>query len=257
MKRQCRHRCTDRSRAVVTVAICAAILSGLAARGGPPLFGAGQGGDSRQKINRVGSVSELRASTAEDRALATHFDRQGMSLLEAGSVRVPPPAPVPIPPPPPGEPQYAPPDPLPRIACASEAIVVGHAVSSRTLLNQSETFLITVYEVAVGEWIRPSKRGGTLSVAMLGGDVLVDGELLSARVLDPLRPGVPVLMFLRRVPGAPRLYAVGRPFPVVNGKISATEFLAGASLAGPDGRIDVANLMTVLRGHSAKCGEPK
>ena len=242
------------ARAAVRVVICAAALSGLAAYKGLPLFGAGQAGGAPEKINKAKSVSELRAATAEDRALARYFDRGGKSLLEVGSVRVPLPPPQPIPPPPAGDVAYPPPDPLPRIACASDAIVVGHAVSSRTLLNQSETFLITIYEVAVGDWIRPAKRGGSITVAMLGGDVQVEGRTLSARIHDPLGPGVPLLMFLTHVPGAPKLHALNRPLVIVNGKISSAAFPGGAALAGPDSEIDLTVLTAALRRHQANCG---
>lgn len=239
------------SRALITLVLCTATFSGLAALGVLPVLGEEQGSDTAGKVNTAASVSELRAVTAEDRALASYFDREGRSLLEGeGSVRVPPPPPVPVPPPPAGMTASAPPDPIPETACRSDAIVVGHAVSSRALLNRSETFLITVYEVAVGEWIRPSRRGGTISVAMLGGDVQVQDKLLSARVRDPLTLGVPVLMFLRHVPGAPRLYVVAEPLAVANGKVSLAGFPHGPSVS----QIDLSSLANILRAHGNRCG---
>jgi hypothetical protein len=241
------------SRASVWL-VCVWTLAGLVALTGLLVAGEAQTGRTFSASNsKVQSVSELRAATAEDRAIALRFDRQGSSLLQNGGViYVPVDRPV-LAPPPPGEEPISPPyDPLPAITCGSDAIVVGHAVSSRTLLNHSETFLITVYEVLVGEWIRPSRRGGTITVAMLGGEVQVGDKTFRSVAGSEPALEMPALLFLARIPGT-QAFAGARPMHIVNGALSATEFWEAERLAEPNGRISLKETGDLLRRHALKC----
>ena len=135
---------------------------------------------------------------------------------------------------------------------------MGQPVAKRTLLNRSETFLFTIYEVVGADWIRPVTRGGSISVAMLGGIVQAGDRVLSATTPHTLsNDGTAVLLFLTRIPGAPKLFAGNRPIRIVNGAIPAAEFPEAASITASNGSIPLDVLLTVLRGHHLKCAAPR
>ena len=162
---------------------------------------------------QVKHVSDLRARTPEDAAKARHFDREGFSFLDARHVTLVIDPPTPPVPPPPGFPvQEQPPDAeLVRRTCDSDGVALGFALSRRVLLNKSETFLITDYQVAVQHWIRPLSGPRTISVTLLGGDVEVGGERMSATAGRPHDLSMLSVLFLKRIPNAGGGFALSAP----------------------------------------------
>ena len=67
-------------------------------------------------------------------------------------------------PPPPGV-VATPPDPLERWrtkVCSSAAVILAQPISTKTFLNEQETFLYTNYEIAVERWIRPASNSALI-----------------------------------------------------------------------------------------------
>jgi len=179
-------------------------------------------------VQRVTHVSELRARTSAERARAEFFDMlfSPFSVLEHEHVGIFPERGLtitlpPQPPPPPGEPAPPPSPPetdadrISALACRSEIIIVGHPESQRALLNKSETFLFTDFEVAVERWIRPAGTvARTVSVSLAGGQVEVAGRLLTA-TYDPLpKLRQPYVFSLRKLPDSAGNVATEVPFKI-------------------------------------------
>ena len=210
-----------RVRAFLVVSACSIatiVVAGIDGVPHPRAVLQSQARPAPRPVQKVRSVSEVRAVSAEDRALAKYFDKEGPSLLEVQSMELlsgrnemPPEAP-----PPPWASVSAAttaPDPVLSFVCGVDAIVVGQAVASRAFLNQSETFLITTYTVAVSDWVKPRGGSGTINVALLGGEVLLGERKLSASAAAAplLALNTPVLLFVKRVPGAPHTFALHTP----------------------------------------------
>jgi hypothetical protein len=184
--------------------------------------------DARQ-MQQVANLSELRATTADDRVLASYFDyHKEQRRLLGGELFAVYSVPAACAPPPPDieiaqVPQS---DILGAIVCARDAIVVGQVITSRTLLTRSETFLFTEYRVAVTEWIRPVRGPDTVDVAMIGGAVEVGGKptrTLEDRPLMDLHS--PALLFLKGVPGTSSAYSA-RQIRMHDGKVDLNDFFA-------------------------------
>jgi hypothetical protein len=172
-----------------------------------------QGPDSRKTIQKVENVSRIRAATEDDRKIAAYYDTEGPPLIENGAVIVVVEPEAPEPPPPPDSPFAVKSDldPLRTLVCTSAAIVIGQAVGSRAILNRSETFLVTDFEVSVSEWLRPSGGPRVIHVAMFGGEVEAGGRMLKAMALPLLDQHAPALLFLKTIPGTSRAYALHTP----------------------------------------------
>lgn len=134
-------------------------------------------------INRVKSEAEIRAKTPEDRVRAEYFDfTSGQKLMDLGNIILAGPETPPTPPPPP--PELAPPvplDPFRESICEADAVIVGEATKDRVLLNKSETFLITVHDVSVSEWIRSGGNKWEVSVSVAGGVIQVGDRTIHSR----------------------------------------------------------------------------
>jgi hypothetical protein len=133
-------------------------------------------------IKRVKSDAEIRAKTPDDLARAAYFDfAAGQKLMDVEGIilagpETPPPSPLP-----PDLTPTRPPDPFREGICAADAVIVGEATKDRVLLNKSETFLISVHEVSVSEWIRSGGNKWEVSVSVAGGVVQVGEKTLHAR----------------------------------------------------------------------------
>jgi hypothetical protein len=193
-----------------------ATLFGLVAIHGAESLGLIQVRDPRPlpdaPVPTVASEDALRARTPEDRALAVHFDMPFLpNILSTGNVG----AVVDSPRVAPGLPGAPPPDPWTDAVCGADAVMIGHAVSERVLLNRAETFLITVSNVSVDRWLRPKTGPETLTMATEGGKVKVGERLLTATINGetPNYRG-PWLLTLKRLPGDSAFVSFGPPVPL-------------------------------------------
>jgi hypothetical protein len=205
---------TGRVVLVLTICVCGAAgvepIGAIPANPLSPASSQPQGADQRKTVQKVDNVSRIRATTEDDRKIAAYYDTEGPPLIEneVVIVIVEPEAPEPPPPPDSLFTVRADRDPLRTLVCTSAAIVMGEATRSRAILNRSETFLVTDFEVAVSEWLRPSDGPRVIHVAMFGGEVEAGGRTLKAMALPLLNLHAPALLFLKNIPGTSRAYAL-------------------------------------------------
>ncbi len=228
MKKLLRRFATEFSFAVLTVSFCVAAVSALKVLRVTPTYSvvpAAQAAIQQNRVKKVKDVSALRVNNADDRKLADFFDREGPSLLENQIIYIPTHESNPVPPSPnvvPGMDSRE--DSLRGVVCASDAVIVGPPVDSRTLLNRSETFLFTDFTIAVTDWVSPPGGPGTVHVAMLGGAVEVGNTLLRSTALPLLELQMPTLLFLQKIPGVTKAYGLAsRPVRLAQGKVLTTD----------------------------------
>jgi hypothetical protein len=208
-------------------------------------------------MQKLRDASQLRPATNSDRVLAEFFDRGGEPLLKEENVIVPVESEVPVVPPDPGDAPAPAVDRLLTVVCAHDAIVVGQAVSSRAILNKSESFLVTIYELAVADWVRPSGGPRSIHVAMLGGRVQVDDTTLSSTALPLLEMSSPVLLFLKRISGIDQIYALKTtPVRLQDGAFVAEDFPSYVPKGVRDDR-SVSRVLGRLREKQLTCGAAK
>jgi hypothetical protein len=210
MKRSLNRVAKEFAFAVLTLSFCVIAVSGLNALKLLPAFSrftTSQASNQQKAVKKVKDASELRPKEADDRKLADFFDREGPSVLENKLIVIPNDEDVPVAPTDPDSPPQEQ-DRLRAIVCDSDAIIVGQAVDTRTLLNRSETFLFTDFTVAVTNWIKPRGGPGTVNVAMLGGAVEVGNTLLKSTALPILELQKSALLFLKRIPGVSHAYGL-------------------------------------------------
>jgi hypothetical protein len=171
-------------------------------------------------IKQVKSEAEIRAKTPEDVARAAYFDLPpeltfGKKLMEVGNlIMAGPETPPSMPPPPPELMLDQPSDLFRKSICEVDAVIIGQATRDRVLLNRSETFLVTVHDVSVYEWIRSGGNTWGASVAVAGGSVRVGEKAISSRsgaFPDLFRPAI---LELRTIPGAAGYALSGEPVAV-------------------------------------------
>jgi hypothetical protein len=213
-------------------------------------------------MQQVASLSELRATSADDRVLASYFDYHHGKRLLGGELFAVYSVPGACAPPPPGIEivQVPESDTLGAIVCARDAIVMGQVVGSRALLTRSESFLFTKYRVAVTEWIRPRRGPGTVDVAMIGGAVEVGGKPTRTMEDRPLLDvHSSVLLFLRRIPGTSSGYSASQ-IGVQAGKVEINDFFrllplcAQATLEDLRGDPTLSSILARLRQKQLSCG---
>lgn len=148
---------------------------------------------------RVGYIADLRARTPEERTKAKFFDRESGERLTPGrSVSI---GGVLHPAPPPGAPAPTYETFLRQVLCRGDALVVGTATPQKVLLNCTETFLFTEYDVTVTRWLYPTRDGApTIRLSVEGGRAVVGGRLTEATIGTPPVPGNEYLFMLRRIP---------------------------------------------------------
>jgi hypothetical protein len=214
-----------RSAVALTVALALASLEAFAQVGSPPPFSESDMKRVRspfgdRPIKQVKSEAEIRAKTPEDVARAAYFDLPpeltfGKKLMEVGNlIMAGPETPPSMPPPPPELMLDQPPDPFRENICEADAVIVGEATRDRVLLNRSETFLITVHDVSVYEWIRSGGNTREARVSVAGGIVHVGEKAISSRsgaFPDLFRPAI---LELRTIPGAAGYAFEGEPVSV-------------------------------------------
>lgn len=194
------------ARAVVCVAVASVVLTGQE--------DTSPARDARARPIEavVDSLDALLPRDAAERALASRLAIPGPSLHEGanvpyenleGSGLVEAPRDL----------RRAPPTRDERLAdlvCEADAVVLAHAVAGKVVINGRTTGLITIFRVAVREWLRPASGATTIAVGVLGGRARVAGrEYVSPPSGPQLRLDIPTLMFLRSagvggafVPGA-------------------------------------------------------
>jgi hypothetical protein len=253
----------DARRMVVVLTICVCGATGVKAiRAVPatppsPQSSQAQAAEKPKSIQKVDNVSRIRATTADDQNIAAYYDTDGPSLLE-NEVIIIPAEPEPIqPPPPPGWPSAvnADVDPLRTFVCASAAIVMGEAIESRVILNRSETFLVTDFEVSVSEWLRPNGGSRVIHVTMFGGEVEAGGKTLKATSSPPLDLHAPALLFLKKIPGTSQAYVLDTlPIRLKQGTFVGDDFPQRA-LQSLRGSPAVNDVLSHLREKHNSCGE--
>lgn len=170
-------------------------------------------------IKQVKSDADIRAKTPEDVARAAYFDfplehTLGRTLMDTGHRSMAGPETPPSMPPPPPELMLEEPDPLRESICEVDAVIIGQATRDRVLLNKSETFLLTVHDVSVFEWIRSGANRWEASVSVAGGVVRVGEKVISSRAgtfPDLFRLTIPRL---KVIPGAAGYALIGEPVEV-------------------------------------------
>ena len=201
-------------------------LIGLATSGQAPIR------DSRaEPVPRVEKIADLRPATAEEQDLANVYRRLGSAPLRPGFTH-----------PTLGESGVLTPL-IPRSAllraraCGSSAIVIGRSDRPRVVLNQSETYLVTVYRIVIDRWIRPLDGQPGLVAGVGGGRVIVGGEEYVAAFPEMPLPevGRPTLFLLSKL-GA-LTHRFDEVLPIRDGQISlldvpfATEDIASLAAA--------------------------
>jgi hypothetical protein len=160
-------------------------------------------------------MSELRARTPQERALAAYFDRFGgdRPIGSAGTVLTSEES---------GPPAYRPAYAalLHQRVCASDAVAIGRIAESRILLNTKETYLFTMYSVEIDRAVRPIYLPSPLLVGSPGGHVvLADGHDLQAGAAPPFAIGERRVLFLKRVDARATYTRVGSAMRLVNDSV--------------------------------------
>lgn len=68
-------------------------------------------------------------------------------------------------------------------------------------MNKSETHLITIFSVAIEQWLRPAAGAQTVDVGRAGGEVEVAGKLIGSHDEYGPNPSAPYVFFLKRLRG--------------------------------------------------------
>ena len=176
------------------------------------------------QIERVSSLSDLKPRTSSEEARATQLDRrypQKLADSPDGGERIVSttlgPGVSQVPdivktvdgvsiPTFPSQTNEA--DALTRQICSAETSLVGRAVSRRTLLSSSESWLITDYRISVDRWLHGGTKNTEIVVSDPNGEVDVAGRIYRTRTS-------------------------GRPLPLL--KIGQAYVIGLVALAGNDG----------------------
>jgi hypothetical protein len=216
-------------------------------------------GEQRETpVHRVSSESDLKVRTEEDRERAAFYNTPGPKLLEEGGiVATPGPEPLAKVPFPPdlAAAQAAPIDPLLVPTCKSDAVLVGRAEKQRVFLNAAETFLFTVSDITVQQWIRPTTGQDVVGVSMSGGDVFVGDRRVRAVPGMLKRLDRVSLLFLMRLPKTGALILTGDPLLVSDASSEKGE--ASRSINPAELRREEPALVKRVRALAARCGELK
>ena len=166
-----------------------------------------------QEIEEVRSLDDIRPRTLDERTRAKHFRYESPNKVSAYESRIVSLGPVDVglTAPPPPRVSTTPPDPLERWrkkVCISPAVILGQPISTKTFLNEQETFLYTNYEIAIERWIRPTSNSALIVASKLGGAVRVNGKLLSYSTGFAIETGKLYILFLRQIPNT-KFFEIG------------------------------------------------
>jgi hypothetical protein len=207
----------------------------------------------QQRIEASANREALKPRDDEEKALAAFFAsyRDSSGPLKAGDI-----AGI-------GPMELGPPPPRPlddfgqltSAVCEAEAIVSGRGTISRVFFNERETFLITTYAFRPDQWLRPlnpARQTTNLRVALAGGEALIDGKTTKAFGPAQLRPGQPVVLWLRKVWGT-SIYVLASQVGVLRfeGNSIRTAFPTRIAIfQAPESR---ANVFTAITNAAAIC----
>ena len=164
-----------------------------------------------KRIERVASMSELRAKTDEDLAAAVFYDVYGQGALRPGADRRLSPGER-LSQPPPGAPLPTFEEFLSGLVCSTDAIVIGKATATGVVLNRRQTFLFTKYDITVSKWVHPRERGAPhVKISAPGGEAMVGAQLTRAQASAQPDGDRDYLFLLEHIPGAGRLSLLRRP----------------------------------------------
>jgi hypothetical protein len=218
--------------------------------------------ETMQLAQSVASIDDLRPKTPDQVAEALAFAGVGTRtlLIDAGRVELPEASDPPMPP---GAPEPVSADVMRDMVCASDAALVGTPVAQHVLLNSTETFLFTDYEIAVTDWIHGRPPGPvrpeptTISVSFLGGQAIVGGKTLTAVGAMPLEQGHAYVLFLKRIPGS-RSWRSAGPLSVDLVGSSAVVREARHRRLPPEmrGALNAGSLTAALHAAAARCDVP-
>jgi hypothetical protein len=177
----------------------------------------------------VETLKALEATTENQREVARAYDTESYDLSVSaldGSVRS---APAP-----PHDETAERPTREPAIqrrvdVCSPDAVVVGTVESNSVFLNARGSRLLSMYDVRVTTWLKPSVGPTMLEVGDMGGRAIVAGRLYQTGAAHDLRRAMPSLFVLQRRPKA-SVYSITSVETVVEGR---------ATFSGVRGRISV------------------
>jgi hypothetical protein len=215
--------------------------------------------ETMQLAQSVASIDDLRPKTPDQVAEALEFSGigVGMLLIDAGRVVLSEGSDAPTPPRMP-EPVYA--DVLRNMVCDSDAALVGTPVAQHVLLNSTETFLFTDYEIAVTDWIhgrppapvRPEPTT-TISVSFLGGQAIVGGKTLTAVGAMPLEQGHAYVLLVKRIPGSRSWRSAGLSMDLVGSSAVVREAKSRRLPLEMRGAMNAGSLTAALHAAAARC----
>jgi len=205
-------------------------------------------GQQQEALQKVRQLSDLRARTLDERARSELFDYPAGQLITGPVSRM-----IVLP----NNPEAPPvsfhgealPTPrtstrqetLQRSVCSSEVVIIGTPLSTKAMLNKSETFLFSDIVMNVANWIRPGSGEQSILVTVFGGQVDLAGEKLSTLVRPLPRIGQLEAFFLVKIPKQSGFRLQGEPIQIGSG--------------GPATLTDVAPILNDLREAAKSCSE--